>query len=383
MTATVKRAILAVTIILMAVGFATCSPLFVIRAGHEQVKILSRREPIRDLAEDPRTTDHMRHKLALVLQAREFAANILRLDAGDSYTMFSQVDGDTLLLVLAGARKDRFEPVTWWFPIVGRVSYKGYFNHSAARRAAERLEQRGYDTVLRPANAFSTLGWFNDPMLSTMLRYDDLALVSVVIHELAHNTLWLRGQLAFNESFATFVGDRGAIAFYCAREGEEAPECQQAQDRWHDTLVFGRFLSRLISSLEALYDRTDLPTDTVLARREQVFQQARLDFQQRILPELRTPRFRGFPDWEMNNAILMARRTYYKQLDIFEEAFHHLEGQLETTIHSIVQAAKAEPAAPYQAVARMVGSRKRTGKRNGMARVRKRARPKADTSTSA
>src|SRR5919108_625525 len=222
---------------------AACSPVYVIRAGFEEAKILSRRRPISSVIEDPGTSGETRRKLQLVLQARDFAEHALSLAAGESYTTYSYVDSDTLLLVVSAARKDRFEAYTWWFPIVGRVPYKGFFHFDAAQREAARLEAAGYDTYVRPSGAFSTLGWFNDPLLNTLLRYDDVSLVSTVLHELLHNTVYIPSQIAFNETFANFVGDRGVIEFFCARDGETAPRCRLARDAWADNLRYAAFLS--------------------------------------------------------------------------------------------------------------------------------------------
>jgi predicted aminopeptidase len=236
-----KKLIVVGAIAVIAALSWTCSPVYLLRAGYHEAKILARRQPIVDMLRNPDIPAETREKLALVLQARDYAERVLELDTGDSYTLYSRTDGDTLAIVLSAARKDRFEKVTWWFPIVGHVPYRGYFNPRAAERAAERMERRGYDTYLRPIAAFSTLGWFNDPLLSTLLRHDEVPLVNTVIHELTHNSLYLPGQAAFNESFATFVGGRGAIDFFCELEGEDGPRCIQARDAWADDLLFGRF----------------------------------------------------------------------------------------------------------------------------------------------
>ncbi|MDQ3389269.1 MAG: aminopeptidase, partial [Gemmatimonadota bacterium] len=107
---------------------AGCSPLYILRAGYEEAKILSRRESIRELVADPATPAERRDKLALVLEARTFAERVLELRTGESYTTFSQLDSDTLALVLSAAHQDRFEARTWWFPIIGSVPYKGFFS---------------------------------------------------------------------------------------------------------------------------------------------------------------------------------------------------------------------------------------------------------------
>ena len=187
------------------------------RGAWEESKILARRRPIDELVRDPRVEPAVRQKLRIVLAARAYAKDSIRLRAKESFTTFSQLEKDTLVLLLSAAYRDRLEPYTWWFPIVGRVPYKGYFDFDAARRAATQFYLDGYDVSLRPSDAFSTLGWFNDPLLSTSLKRDSLDLVNTVIHELTHNTFYAPGSTAFNESFASFVGSRGAAAFFRSR----------------------------------------------------------------------------------------------------------------------------------------------------------------------
>jgi predicted aminopeptidase len=331
-----------------------CSPLYVARAGIEEARILSRRRPIVRVIEDPATPAETRRKLDLVLQARTFAEQVVGLDAGQSYTTYSWVDSDTLLLVVSGARKDRFQAYTWWFPIVGRVPYKGFFDFPAAHREAARLEAAGYDAYVRPAGAFSTLGWFNDPLLNTLLRYDDVSLVSTVIHELLHNTMFLPGQVAFNESFANFVGDRGGIEFFCAREGGDSARCAAARAGWADNLVYGAFLSDLVARLEALYAREDIGLEEKLALREAVFDDARTRFTTEVEPRLRTGMFRGFGNRPLNNATLIGIRLYYQRLDLFEAVHEHYGRDYVRAVHAMIEAARATPRDPFPAVEALI-----------------------------
>ncbi|MFW6202336.1 MAG: aminopeptidase [Gemmatimonadota bacterium] len=339
-----------VAVAALGVTVMTCSPVYVFRAGIEEARILSRRRPIPEVVNDPATRAETRDKLRLVLDARTFAREALDLDVGDSYTTYSWVERDTLALVLSAARKDRFEAHTWWFPIVGHVPYKGYFDSDDALDAARALEARGYDTYLRPTSAFSTLGWFNDPLLSTIVDYDDVSLASTVIHELSHNTLYLPSRVSFNESFANFVGDRGAIALFCDLEGPDGERCTTARARWHDNLVFGEYLQALIGELERLYGREDLSTEQVVRRRERVFERARERFARDVEPRLRTDRFRGFERTGFNNARLIAWRLYYDRLDRFEAVYRRHDGDLAGAIAAI-RAAVRDADDPFHAVA--------------------------------
>src|SRR2546423_732884 len=200
-------------------GFLLLSPTgcYLMRGAAAEGRILHRRRPIAELVRDTAIAPETRAKLQLVLDARAFAADTLGLKAKESFTTFSQLDHDTLVLVLSAAYRDQLKSHTWWFPIVGRVPYKGFFDFDAAKRARDDMEKDGYDTYLRPSPAFSTLGWFNDPLLSTSLRADTLDLANTVIHELTHNTFYAKGQAVFNESFANFVGSRGSAWFFRSR----------------------------------------------------------------------------------------------------------------------------------------------------------------------
>src|SRR5579871_3979453 len=182
------RRILA-ALVLLLVAWLALSPTgrYLVRAAWAEGSILARRRSIEAMVADPATSAETAAKLRLVLAARAFAADSIHLRTRESFTTYTQLDRDTLVLVLSGAYPDRLAPYTWWFPIVGRVPYKGFFEFGAARSAERELASRGFDVYLRPSPAFSTLGFFNDPLLSTSLRADTIDLANTVIHELTHN----------------------------------------------------------------------------------------------------------------------------------------------------------------------------------------------------
>lgn len=349
-----NRVLLFFLILCGATLSAGCSPTYVLRAGWHEAKILSRRRPITSVIQDPGTSEQVRRKLQLVLDARQYAQHPLELKAGESFTTYSWVERDTLLMVLSAAYADRFAAHTWWFPIVGRVPYKGYFDFKKAYAEADRLGAEGLDTYVRPSGAFSTLGWFNDPLLNTVLRYDDVSLANTVIHELVHNTMYLPGQAGFNESFANFVGDRGAIDFFCNREGEASRECSAAKGDWADNLLFGAFLSDLVHRLEALYDRTDLDRAGKLAEKERLLEDSKRRFTADVRPRLRTTAYLRFDQRPLNNAVLIGMRLYYEELDLFEAVYQRYRGDLTASIAAIIAAARTDPDHPFQATARLV-----------------------------
>ena len=229
-------------------------PLYVARLGWTEAKILWRREPIREVVSRPGVDADLRERLELVLAAREFARDRLGFRVGDSYTSYAEVGAhEATVQVVSAAYRDRLESFSWWYPVAGRVPYRGFFDEAAAQAEAKRLARRGLDVDVRPAIAFSTLGWFPDPLLSVTAEEKPVPLVATVLHELFHQTLYVPDEPAFNESAATFAGDRGAVAFFCHGPGAGGSRCDRARRMWDRTLARGRVLTRLADKLRRLY----------------------------------------------------------------------------------------------------------------------------------
>ena len=311
------RALAALALVLVACLFLFPTGRYLLRAGWEEGKILARRRPIAALAADPASPPGLRAKLALVLAARTFAHDSLGLATGQSFTTFSPLDRDTLVLVLSGAYRDRLKAHTWWFPVVGRVPYKGYFSFDEARRQERALAARGFDARLGAASAFSTLGWFNDPLLPPTLRADSLTLANTVIHELTHSTWYAPGGAVFNESFANFAGARGAEAFYRARGQGAAADVAAA--RWEDEKILGRFWAGLYRRVDSAFAAHpgDEPAHVAerLAARERIYGEARVQLLHDVRPLLRTITLRAIERVRLDNAVLMSRRVYLTDLD--------------------------------------------------------------------
>lgn len=331
--------------------FGACSPGYVLRAGWEELKILERRRPLREAVHDTTLSSELRGKLRLVQDARAFADRELGLDPGDSFTSFAAVESDTLLLVVSAAYPYRLEWKTWWFPIVGEVPYRGYFDFQGALRAEERLRRRGFDTWVRPTAAFSTLGWLPDPLLSTALRGDSVSVVETVVHEITHTTFFPAGEANFNESFATFVGHRGAIAFFCDALRREEP-CERARDRWHDTRVFGAFYRELLEDFRELYGRP-LPDSALARRKRTLFREAAARYDEEVRPRLRVGRYGRLDPEGLNNAWLLSRVLYYTRLDDFERLYRG-HGNLREAAAALIREARGGEGDPWSALDRLL-----------------------------
>jgi predicted aminopeptidase len=290
---------------------------YLTRAGIEETRILQARQPIAELAADPRTDPALRASLGLVVASRDYAAS-LGLEAKETYTTYADVGRDTLLLVLQAAPRDCICAHTWKYPIVGRIPYKGFFDPKAARREAGKLAAQGYDIYLRPSSAFSTLGWFNDPLLSTALTGDSVELASTVFHEIAHNTLYVKSATPFNESYAQFVGYHAAQAFF--RDQGDTLLAGRAADRWHDEIVLGEFYADLVSRLQRLYGTHPDSAGLELGRAD-AGAWARQELQGPVAARLKTLTIGRLPERPVNNARLVGARLYRTRLDLFDRWF--------------------------------------------------------------
>ena len=329
-------------------ALAAVTPMgrYISRAAWEEMKILRGRRSIAALVSDPTVAPATRAKLQLVLEARAYARDSLGLPAKDAFTQFTQLESDTLVLVLSGARKDRLEGKSWWFPVVGRVPYKGFFKVDDAERAERALAADGYDTYLRPSPAFSTLGWFNDPLLSTSLGADSVDLVNTVIHELTHNRYYAKNGAVFNESFANFVGARGAERFFLARG--DSVSAARSVDRWADDRLLAAYWAVLYTSLDSAF--RSVPGDSLRTRRLAIRDSAYV-VARRVLVDSIGPRFRTIPvayaaRVRLDNAALMARRIYLTDLEYFERTYESAGRDLEATIQRIIREHRAGTPVP-------------------------------------
>lgn len=295
-----------------------CSPTYVLRAAYEQSKILLAREPIEEVLESSEISEERRLKLKIAGDARRFA-NQIDLKVGGAFSDYVDVRRDVLTWVVVGAKKDSFELHSWWFPIVGSVPYKGFFDKDAAVKEARKLEHKGFETSVRGAETFSTLGWFDDPLLSTTLDKSPVHIANTVIHESVHSTVWIRDSVSFNESLAHFVATEATIQFFRTRPFEYLSEdtknalLARAESSAKYQYEFAEMISQLYEGLTALYGREDLNTAQKLDERITIFR--------RIVEP-----FRGkYPTMDslavVNNAEIVQYVLYAKDLEVFRELF--------------------------------------------------------------
>lgn len=318
-----------------------CSPTYLMRAGWGQARILWTRTPLEKLLQEGSLSPEEEAKIRLILRVKLYAQEELGLKIDNNYTDFVRIKGKELAYALSACPRDKLEPYRWWFPIVGSMPYLGFFSKKSAMKEKDRLEEQGYDTYLRGVAAYSTLGWFRDPIFSTMLSNGEVQLVDIIVHEILHNTVFVKDQMDFNESLATFVGQQGAIEFFCAGEGEGLPHCNSAKALAHDDFLLSAVIERLYERLHALYS-SSLSRSEILKRREKVFRQAAEEFQKNR-GDFLTDSYRLIDREPLNNATILAFRTYHHHLLFYQKVFKRLDRNLRQTIDLFRYAAHSQP----------------------------------------
>jgi predicted aminopeptidase len=318
------------------------------RAAYEEGRILWNRKPIDDALARSDLAPDIRAKLETVLAVRKFAADKLGLNVGGAYESFANVDKGAIVHVVMAAPRDSLAPYTWWFPIVGSVPYRGYFDESDANAEAASLEADGLDTMVRPSIAFSSLGFFDDPLLTNLLKLDRVELAGVLIHELFHRTYYLASDAMFDESAANYVGSAGAVAFFAATDGESAPSTIAARGILDSDLKFARFLLKEQARLLDIYT-ADLPRAELDKRREAAFAAIKADYAA-LEPTLSGLERFDLDKQPLNNAVLVNYLIYFHQLDNFAALDRMNHGDLRATIAQIISLARAHPEDPFYAI---------------------------------
>jgi len=325
-----------------------CGLGYIARGAYEEARLLWNRKPISaELANDSLSPD-LRAKLETVLSVRRFATDKLGLNTGDAYLTVTQVDSGAIVHVVMAAPRDSLDPYTWWFPIVGAVPYRGYFHEADAEAEARRMEAEGYDTMVRSAVAFSSLGFFDDPLLSNLLRLDRVELAGVIIHELFHRTYFLAGHAMFDESAANWVGARGAVEFFASTEGANSRDAAEARSVLDSNLKFSRFLLAEEARLLKIY-MSGKPEEEILKERETAFGEIKSDYA-RLVPELSGLERFDLDKEPLNNAVLVNYLIYFHDLDNFQTLARMNHDDLRKTIRQIIDLARANPTDPFYAI---------------------------------
>lgn len=225
-----------------------------IRQGVGQVKILRDAKPIEVVLADTAFPDSLKQKIHFIQKVRAYAVEELGLVDSDNYTTLYNQKGQPILWVVSACPPYSLKEHQWDYPFLGKLGYKGYFKEELAQEEAERLENKGFDVSVGTVSAWSTLGFFSDPILSNMLNRDKGDLAELIIHELTHATLYVKGDATFNENLATFIGKRGAEQFLADTYGKNNEVLNRYLHWEADKDTYAAFLVEQTQQLKQVYE---------------------------------------------------------------------------------------------------------------------------------
>jgi predicted aminopeptidase len=329
-------------ILVLAVSVSGCSTLgYYQQAIVGQWQLLAKRRPLAEVMADPQVSPDVKSRLVVAEQLRVFAADTLHLPVADSYSTYVDVDAPYVVWNVFAAPEFSLTMNTFCYPIAGCVSYKGFFSMAPAAALAQKLAADGNDTFYGGVAAYSTLGWFADPLLSTFITRDDTALAALLFHELAHKVVYIPGDTRFNESFATAVERFGLRQWLPMQsEGEE--------QAYSDYLLMSQRRGEVIELIMAtraalaLVYAQDLNETDKRERKQDLIERLRLNYQV-LASQWETPGpFRSWMAADINNARLGAVADYNSLVPAFEHWLASLDGDLSAFFTGVERLSEAD-----------------------------------------
>jgi predicted aminopeptidase len=327
--------------------------LYLSKLGWHQSYVTFRSIPIQEVLDDRGTDEGTKEKICFIQEVKRYGEEHLGLKGRKSYSRFFEVKGPILHVVTA-CEKDKLQLYHWDFPIVGSVTYKGFFTREGALEEKNLLDRKGFDTFVQRAAAYSTLGWLKDPIFSSMLEWNEATLANLILHEMTHATVYIKGETEFNEQIAAFIGNRGAIDFLVGKYGPESKEVVEAVHSQEDDLLFSGWVDQACQQLASLYAK-EISRDEKLRRREDLFRSIREGFTE-VKGRFKRDRYRGFDKIELNNAVLLAYRRYFYRLDAFGTLYDYFGRDLRRVV-GFVKEIRGSKEAPFAYLERWMKER--------------------------
>jgi predicted aminopeptidase len=314
---------------------------YLLQSAQGQLALMSKREPIARVIGKPSTPPKLRAQLQSVTAIRDFASHELGLPDNGSYRKYADIGRAYVVWNVVAAPEFSVDPKKWCFPIVGCVAYRGYFVEARARRFAAGLHAQGLDVVVGGVAAYSTLGHFDDPILSTMVNWDDVELAAIIFHELTHQLLYVRNDAAFNEALATTVEEEGVRRWLSSlgREQDLAEHLRE-QERYLQVIAL---LSETRQQLHGLY-ASGLPPPLMRERKREAFEVLRESY---AALRVQWGGHAPFDAWfaqDINNAHLASIATYFACVPGFERELKAAGGNLPAFYRRVRELAKLEQA---------------------------------------
>jgi predicted aminopeptidase len=304
---------------------------YLLQQAPGQLALLLDRVPFEKVLKDPDLDPVVRSKLELVLDVKRYGVEEVGLRRNKNYEIFVELDREAVSWNLTAAERLSLTPLTWTFPLVGEVPYLGFFQEEDAREKERQLKEQGYDVYVRTAGAYSMLGIVADPLYSPLLKYRDAELANLVLHEMTHATVFIKGEMEFNENLALFGGNQGSFNYLADRFGPASEEAKYALGSNQDDVIFSREVMKLYQDLEAMY-QSDLPPEDKARGKEAIIAEHKRHFREEVLPAMHTDNYARWPEREINNATVISRVVYFHDLGLYERLYQAKSEDLKAVV---------------------------------------------------
>ena len=304
-----------------------------------QCRILFKRQPISSIIADGESPHNLREKLLFIQKVCQFAEDELQLPVNNHYRTYVDIDQPYVLWNVFATPEFSLTPKEWCYPFAGCAAYRGYFTERSARHYADKLEQQGYDVYVGGVTAYSTLGWFDDPVLSTFLGFSDDRTAGLIFHELAHQVLYVKGDTVFNESFASSVEQEGLRRWQHNLGSERIFAKYKSRQRRQKQFV--RLIMHYRQKLEALY-QTDLPPVKKRAQKATIFSELRGEYNRLKKNQAEFSAYDGWMNQSLNNAKISSVVAYHDFLPAFQKMLKRNRGEMNQFFADCRQLAKKD-----------------------------------------
>ena len=319
------RIIVTVFLLISVSLMAACQSLgYYAQSARGQFQLINQSKPIDNWLRKKNADEKLKQKLNWIKQVRKFASEELKLPKNKSYTQYADIDRNYVVWNIFAAPSLSLKPHRWCYPIVGCQAYRGYFSRQPAVDYANRLEKQGYDVSVGGVRAYSTLGWFNDPVINTFINYAENDLAGLIFHELSHQLVYIKGDTVFNESFATLVEIKG-VERWLKQHGSQEELLSYRQGQNFENAVIGLIL-RHKQSLEQLY-KSQLTDEVKLDQKNLIFSALKREYEKlKVANERQKSSWDSWFARDLNNANMIAIGAYYDKVDEFNQLFEKVGG---------------------------------------------------------
>jgi predicted aminopeptidase len=316
---------------LLAAALLLLNCCYLAKQGFYTVKYSFGAKSIEKAIQEKRIDDSLTTLFENVRSIKKYSVENIGLADNKNYTRFIRIKKHYLIDLLAASRPDTFSLYEWWFPFFGKAPYLGYFKRDDAIREAKKFKKKGYDVIVVPVDAFSTLGIVSDPVYSFMKKLSIYQLSNLIFHEQTHATIFLKKQVNFNEELASFVGETGALSYIKERFGDTSVEYRNALLEREDSDTWDRELRALHASLDSVYGGRVLRNEK-LRRKKEIIDSFKVVMTENYHDLFKTDGYKSVGTAPINNAYLGIRMTYCKDLSLFYRLYRKKNNDLKATI---------------------------------------------------